>query len=242
MKGQPTRSLYHWKLLIMLCEEYGFYLAQEFYWWNPARMPSSTWTTVQKIRVKDAVECIWWLSPSPYPKADNKRVLQPSRPDTHSLRPKNFYPRKFPGGQTIRSATSMQTKATIPPNLIALANSGINRAYFNHCRQKGIALHPARFPSCIPEYFIRMLTDNGDLVFDPFAGSCVTGEVAERLERKWVCSELQEEYLKGAMGRFSGKIRTPPRTYREGNSTTYYNILKPGLLWNDGEKEKNRQK
>ena len=34
-RGYPTRNLYHFKLLIMLCEEFGFHLAQDFYWWNP---------------------------------------------------------------------------------------------------------------------------------------------------------------------------------------------------------------
>src|SRR5690348_14779390 len=34
--GQPTRSLYHFELVIMLCREVGFYLAQEFFWWNPS--------------------------------------------------------------------------------------------------------------------------------------------------------------------------------------------------------------
>jgi len=39
-------------------------------------------------------------------------------------------------------------------------------------------------------------------VLDPFAGSNVTGEVCERLERKWVAIELIEEYLKGSKFRF----------------------------------------
>ena len=55
-----------------------------------------------------------------------------------------------------------------------------------------------RFPTELPEYFVRFLTDKGDLVVDPFAGSCVTGEVAERLDRRWVCVDLEEEYLEGA--------------------------------------------
>ena len=33
--GLPTRHLYHFKLLVSLCEEFGFHLAQDFYWWNP---------------------------------------------------------------------------------------------------------------------------------------------------------------------------------------------------------------
>ena len=70
--GQPTRSLYHFKLLLMLCEEYVFHLAQEFYWWNPSKLPSpAEWVNIRRIRVKDAVNTVWWLSLSPWPKASN---------------------------------------------------------------------------------------------------------------------------------------------------------------------------
>ena len=45
-KGYPTRNLYYFKLLIMLCEEFGFHLAQDFYWWNPSRLPTpAEWVT-----------------------------------------------------------------------------------------------------------------------------------------------------------------------------------------------------
>jgi len=68
--GQPTRSLYHYELLIILFLEMGFHLAQEFYWWNPSKLPTpAEWVTVRRVRVKDAVNCVWWLSPSPWPKA-----------------------------------------------------------------------------------------------------------------------------------------------------------------------------
>ncbi len=76
--GKPVRSLYHFELLIMLAQEYGFKLAQEFYWWNPSKLPApAEWVNVRRIRVKDAVNCIWWLSLSSFPKASNLRVLQP---------------------------------------------------------------------------------------------------------------------------------------------------------------------
>lgn len=38
--GQPTRSLYHYDLLIMLCRQVGFNLAQDFFWWSPSRLPA----------------------------------------------------------------------------------------------------------------------------------------------------------------------------------------------------------
>ena len=75
-KGRPSRSLYHFKLLIMLCEDLGLHLAQDFYWWNPSKLPTpAEWVTVRRIRVKDAVNTVWWPSKTPWPKASNRRVL-----------------------------------------------------------------------------------------------------------------------------------------------------------------------
>ncbi len=54
-----------------------------------------------------------------------------------------------------------------------------------------------------------MLTDEGDLVVDPFAGSNVTGEVCERLNRKWIAIDIGEDYLKASRFRFND--RPPPQ-------------------------------
>lgn len=44
--GMPTRSLYHFRVLIMLVEQLGFHLAQECFWYNPAKLPSpAEWVT-----------------------------------------------------------------------------------------------------------------------------------------------------------------------------------------------------
>jgi len=210
--GQPTRSLYHFKLLIMLVEEYGFHLCQEHYWWNPSKLPTpAEWVNVRRVRVKDAVNCVWWLSKTPYPKANNKRVLQPySKSMKHLL--KNGYKAKLrPSGHDISEKFNKDNGGAVPPNLLAVANTESNGRYQDHCRSQNIAIHPARFPSQLPEYFIRFLTDLGDLVVDPFGGSCVTGVVAENLKRKWVCCELSEEYLMGAKARFEPNLQPLPK-------------------------------
>lgn len=49
---------------------------------------------------------------------------------------------------------------------------------------------------------IKFLSDPGAVVLDPFAGSNVTGEVAEGLARRWLAFELVEEYLRGSRFRF----------------------------------------
>ncbi|MEQ8828558.1 MAG: site-specific DNA-methyltransferase [Alphaproteobacteria bacterium] len=233
--GLPVRSLYHFKLLIMLCEEFGFQLCQEFYWWNPSKLPTpAEWVNVRRIRVKDAVNTVWWLSKSPWPKASNRRVLQPYSDSMRHLLSNGYKAKLRPSGHDISDKFSIDNGASIPPNLIAVPNTESNSAYMRYCKVKGIKAHPARFPAALPEYFIRMLTDAGDAVFDPFGGSCITGEVAERLKRHWVCAELIEDYLTGAMGRFTRPVEQngteKPRSQRETDN--YYRLPHPGLMWN----------
>jgi site-specific DNA-methyltransferase (cytosine-N4-specific) len=231
--GQPTRSLYHYELLIMLCHEFGFHLAQEFFWWNPAKLPTpAEWVTIRRIRVKDALNCVWWLSPTPWPKASNRRVLVPYSESMKDLLKNGYKAKLRPSGHDISKKFSTDNGAAIPPNLIAVANTESNSDYLRYCRERGLEPHPARFPAELPEYFIRMLTDVGDSILDPFAGSCVVGEVAERLQRTWLCVELIEEYLEGALGRFQSpsSLFTIPESKRR-DSVTHYRIAHPGTLW-----------
>lgn len=233
-KGYPTRSLYHFKLLITLCEEFGFHLAQDFYWWNPSKLPTpAEWVTVRQVRVKDAVNAVWWLSKTPWPKASNRQVLQPYSPSMQELLAKGYRAKKRPSGHDISEKFGVDNGAAIPPNLIAIPNTESNSFYLRYCEEKGFKPHPARYPAELPEYFIRMLTEPGDLVVDPFAGSCVTGEVCERTERRWACIEVLRSYCEAALGRF---VREPQRTTKPvadpNNSSNYYRLPRQGILWN----------
>jgi site-specific DNA-methyltransferase (cytosine-N4-specific) len=232
IRGQPTRSLYHFKILIMLCEDFGFHLAQEFYFWNPSKLPNpAEWCTIRKVRVKDSVEPIWWLAKTPYPKASNQRVLQPYSKSMHSLLANGYKAKLRPSGHNISNKFMINNGGSIPPNIIALPNTESNSHYLRYCVDNKLTQHPARFPSTLPEYFIRMCTDEGDLVVDPFAGSCVTGEVAERLRRNWICCDTVEEYLKGAAGRFD-KSNLCSQPFDE----SAYSIYKPGYTWDSEQK------
>jgi len=229
--GHPVRSLYHWKLLIMLCEEFGFHLAQDFYWWNPSKLPTpAEWVNIRRIRVKDGINTVWWLSKTEWPRASNRRVLQPYSPSMETLLANGYKAKKRPSGHDISEKFSINNGAAIPPNLLAIPNTESNSAYMRYCQKHKIKAHPARFPADLPEYFIRMLTDPGDKVVDPFAGSCVTGEVAERLGRRWVCAEMVEDYLKGALGRFVERPVLNRPTPKDVDA--YYRVPRPGLLWN----------
>lgn len=228
--GQPTRSLYHFELLLMLCKEIGFHLAQEIFWWSPSKLPTpAEWVTVRRVRVKDAVDCIWWLSPTPWPKASNRRVLAPYSDAMRSLLKNGYKPKLRPSGHDISDKFTTDNKAAIPPNIIALPNTESNSYYLRYCKEHGLPQHPARFPAELPEYFIRMLTDPGDTVFDPFAGSCVTGEVAERLKRHWMCCELVEDYLKGALARFKRPDVLFPDMGKSRDIS--YKLYHPSAMW-----------
>jgi len=240
-QGQPTRHLYLFKLLIMLNEDYGFHLAQEFYWWNPSKLPTpAEWVTVRRVRVKDAVNCVWWLSTTPWPKASNRRVLQPYSDSMKDLLKNGYKAKKRPSGHDISEKFSIDNSASIPPNLLAIPNTESNSYYLRYCKEHNLKAHPARYPAELPEFFIRMLTDEGDLVVDPFAGSCITGQVCERLKRKWVCVDLREEYLEGALARFhkprKGEKQQedlfPDLQGADKREKTYYRIPRPGILWN----------
>ena len=212
--GQPTRSLYHFKLLIALVEELGFHLAQECFWYNPAKMPMpAEWVNVRRIRVKDSVEYIWWLSKTPNPKASNLKVLNPYSQDMIRLNQRGLKKTVRPSGHNIKpSFSQIDAGGSIPSNVIEenmsaenmliFGNNAANDSYAEGCKQAGIKRHPARFPSALPEFFIKLLTDEGDLVLDPFAGSNTTGAVAEKLQRFWMAVDNTESYLEGSKYRF----------------------------------------
>jgi len=228
--GQPTRSLYHYELLIMLCKEFGFHLAQDFFWWNPAKLPTpAEWVTVRRLRVKDAINCVWWLSPTPWPKASNRRVLTPYSDSMKDLLENGYVAKKRPSGHDISDKFSRNNGAAIPPNLLPFPNTDSNSHYLRYCKERELPQHPARYPAELPEYFIRMLTDPGDIVLDPFAGSCITGEVAERLKRRWICCELVEEYLQGALGRFE---QPDSDETSKGSPRSSYSVSNSAFLWN----------
>ncbi|MCC6156860.1 MAG: site-specific DNA-methyltransferase [Deltaproteobacteria bacterium] len=200
--GAPTRSLCHFEIALRLVKECRFHLAQEFFWYNPAKLPApAEWVNVRKIRVKDSVECVWWFSKEPFPKADNQAVLQPYSPDMLRLLKNGYRAKTRPSGHVITSKF-VDRGGSIPGNLLTIGNNDANSRYFVRCDETGNKPHPARFPPQLPAFFIRFLTDRDDLVLDPFAGSCTTGEVAENLGRRWIAFERSAEYLETAKFRF----------------------------------------
>jgi DNA modification methylase len=205
-KGTPVRSLYNFRLLVRMCDEIGYFLAQDFYWYNPSKLPSPIeWVNKRKIRAKDAVNTVWWLSKSPWPRADISQVLSPYSERMKKLLrdPERYYQAKErPSGHQISRAFAKDNGGAIPSNLLSIPNSGSNDLYQRRCKALGLKPHPARFPAQLPEFFIRLLTQPQDLVVDIFAGSNTTGFVAEELERRWIAFELDPHYIATSALRF----------------------------------------
>jgi DNA modification methylase len=205
-RGRPVRSLYNYKVLIEFCETLDYRLAEEFFWFNPAKLPSPIeWVNKRKIRAKDAVNTIWWFSKSDYPKADIRKVLAPYSDRMKQLlkNPKKFYRAKDrPSGHDIGEGFGKGNAGAIPPNLLQIPNTESNSQYLRICKALGRDSHPARFPADLPKFFIQFLTDPGDTVVDIFSGSNTTGIVAERLQRKWIGMELDRSYAALSAVRF----------------------------------------
>ena len=70
-----------------------------------------------------------------------------------------------------------------PTNVLHLATE---------CNNKN---HSAAFPEALPEWFIKLFTQEYDWVLDPFAGSGTTLEVARRMRRNSIGIEIVPEYV-----------------------------------------------
>jgi site-specific DNA-methyltransferase (cytosine-N4-specific) len=199
--GSGTRSLFPYELILRLCRM--FHLAQEFYWYNPSKLPTpAEWVTIRRTRVKDAVNMLWWLAKTDSPNADNRRVLRPYSRSMRRLLRDGYKVARRPSQHDISPHFRRDNGGAIPPNLLEIPNTRSSDDYFRRCRDAGLPIHPARFPPPLPEFFIRFLTEPGQLVLDPFAGSNVTGQVAEQLRRRWISVEINGEYVAGSRFRF----------------------------------------
>jgi site-specific DNA-methyltransferase (cytosine-N4-specific) len=163
------------------------------------------------------------MSNSDYPKADNSKVLRPYSKSMKSLLKRGKYNSgKRPSEHTISESGFLNEhegsimhnvieleqmnenrELRLPYNAFSLANTRSRDYFTQKCKEKGVGPHPARMQIELVDFFIKFLTDEGDIVLDPFAGSNTTGYCAERLKRNWISIEAKEEYGKQSMLRFT---------------------------------------
>ena len=216
-KGVPARSLYNFRVPIRFCDDLGFFLAEDFYWHNPSKLPSPIeWVNKRKIRAKDSVNTVWWFSKTEWPKADVSKVLAPYSDRMKKLLkdPDKFYkPKLRPSGHDIGAGFGKDNGGAIPSNLLQIPNTESNGAYVKGCKAVGIKAHPARFPAKLPEFFIKYLTDPDDLIIDIFAGSNTCGQVAESLGRRWISYDLDAQYVAASAFRFLNEPTSEETNY-----------------------------
>jgi DNA methylase len=204
--GEPIMSTLALRALLKLLDSGGFHLCQQFVVHNPARLPSpAQWVNVERIRVKDAYTNVWWMSRTPRPKADNRRVLVEYSPAMKALLDRQSY---NAGGRPSQHHIGKKSFLTnhggaIPPNVLTISNTVSTDEYRRYCIEADLQPHPARMSPKLAEFFVRFLTDEGDLVLDPFAGSNTTGATAEELKRRWLSLEPEATYIAGSIGRFT---------------------------------------
>lgn len=205
-KGRPVRSLYNYRLLLRMCDEQRWNLAEEFFWFNPAKLPSPIeWVNKRKIRAKDSVDTVWWFSKTDEPRADVTKVLTPYSDRMKKLLQdaESFYtPKERPSGHDISGRFADDNGGAIPSNLLQISNTESNSLYLRNCKTAGVSGHPARFPAKLPEFFIQFLTQPNDVVIDIFAGSNTTGAACEQLNRRWLAFDLDRNYLAASVFRF----------------------------------------
>jgi site-specific DNA-methyltransferase (cytosine-N4-specific) len=240
LPGGPKRSTYHFELAVRLARH--FDLCQEFYWYNPAKLPGpAQWTNIARVRVKDSVNLLlWFAKDASSTNADNRRVLKRYSESMRALLKNGYQIRKRPSNHDISAKFLTDNGGAISsnlvgfsdldgeevegepfetqyPNILAISNTSSKDAYLEECRRQGIKPHNARFPKALPAFFIEFLTQPGQVVLDPFAGSNTTGEAAEALNRRWISCELDAD------GKYAG-------TYVRGSAFRFPNArLEPGF-------------
>lgn len=223
---RPVQSLLHLECLFGLVKHpnANLRLIQEFICYNPSKLPSpAQWVTVNRFRTVDSYTHVWWIAKNDFPKADNSKVLRPysksminllkkqkynagKRPSEHNISESGFL--KDNGGSIAHNFFEMEKvdenrEVRLPHSVLSFSNTISNDFFLKTCREKNIIPHPARMSGGLVNFFIEFLTDENDIVLDPFSGSNTSGYCAEKLNRNWISFEIMESYINQGIIRFS---------------------------------------
>jgi DNA modification methylase len=171
--------------LVFHLREQGFFFAEDFIWGKPSPPPGRF-----NHFLKDAIEYCYQFAKTEDWQFFPEQCLAPARWDRKDVErrkrlPHNFERANAPSGQG-RKRVQAGPDMVRPSTLLTFEPEFLP----NPTR------HPARFPIALPRFFINLLTKPGDLVVDPFAGTCTTAVAAESLGRRWLVAELDESYAR----------------------------------------------
>ena len=127
------------------------------------------------------------------------------RPSEHVISEKSFLKNNY--GSISQNVLPLENyteskELRLPYSMISIANTKSNDFFTKTCKERGMIPHPARMPLELANFFIQFLTDENDLVLDPFGGSNTTGFCAEKAKRKWISIEANKFYGEQSKIRF----------------------------------------
>ena len=209
MKLSPARSMYQERLVLALHDRLGLHKMDTFIWVaNKAPTPFA-WASKQRVQLNSGYEPVYWFTNNPKKvKSNNQRVLHAHSETHHSF--------VHAGGAKTASiqsdgshrkrvgAYSNPTEGRIARNVqsFAMCKADQNKAYREFCQKHNLPTHGASMPINLAKFFIEFLTEENDLVVDPFGGRLKTAMAAESLNRRWLTTERIPEYVLGAAGGF----------------------------------------
>ena len=176
------RHTYVLDLILALKRETGFRWVEEYIWHKTTAMPGK-W----KYRFRDSWERILHFSKTCDVKMHQDAVRVPIG-DWTEARLSNMSENDMTRQQSATNPKTGRRMANWEGKKTVLPTNVIHKAPV--CHNTG---HSAAFPEWLPEFFIKLLTNEGDVVLDPFVGSGTTMRVAERLGRKAMGIDMDRE-------------------------------------------------
>ena len=176
---EGERQTYVYELAVALRKQ-GWLFIDEMIWHKTNPFPTGS-----KKRLKDGFERCFHFTKRKNFKffPDAVRTKSTSKWAGDSERRKNKGAHHTTNGSGMNMSRRVVGELVRPSNVVTMPSSSLNIG------------HPAVYPLGLPEFFVRLMTEAGDTVLDPFMGSGSTAVAARGLGRRYVGAELSEDYL-----------------------------------------------
>lgn len=173
-----ARSTYVLKTVLLLSE---LFIWSDTYIWNK----TNPFPTGSKKRLKDGFEYCYLFTKTKNHKFNPNSVLVKSTSKWLESEKR----RKNKGAHNVTNGSGLNMGSRCAPDMVRPSN--VLTMPIDSTNHK----HPATFPIGLPDFFIRLLTDESDTVYDPFAGSGTTLLAAKRLNRHYIGTEINSDYI-----------------------------------------------
>jgi len=180
------RSIYVFDLVVRIVNETKLNLYDRYIWFKKSGLP-----TGGNKRLNDKIEYIFHFTKTKDHKAFTDRIRIPYSDESIKRMKKEIMSNKIINNNGITS----NNKKMLKPNDLGKKPDGVFR--FNTAgvlKGKSAGKHPATYHYDLPYFFIKWLTNENDIVLDPFLGTGTTAQVSKKLNRKYIGFELNRSY------------------------------------------------